>query len=329
MKTKGRKNRLGAGHRGTAEALLVKTKSIIVIVAFGLALIVLLPKIGSFHSSFEYLRGAQRWLVLLSVVLSASTFVFAALSYRSLSYVRVRYSGLLLIQLANSFVSKLAPAGTGGLALNARFLTKNGHTIAQAASVAVTNNIVGIGAHLSLLFLVFAHDNNSIRVLPLDGLSILPSAMVLTGIGAVILLAAAYFSKGLQKKALRFMQQLREQLSAHKQRPKNIIVSYISLVCLTLLFVGTLYACSYSLGVIISPLQALAVLTVGVAVGAATPTPGGIGGAEAGLVAGLAAFGIEASAAISVTLLYRLVTYWLPIVPGFIAFQYAVNKELV
>lgn len=49
------------------------------------------------------------------------------------------------------------------------------------------------------------------------------------------------------------------------------------------------------------------------------PTPGGLAGVEAGLVGGFMAYGVTATAAIAIALAFRLVTYWLPIVPGAIA----------
>jgi uncharacterized protein (TIRG00374 family) len=49
-------------------------------------------------------------------------------------------------------------------------------------------------------------------------------------------------------------------------------------------------------------------------------TPGGLGFVEAGLVGTLTLAGIPAAAALAATLLYRLVSYWLPIPAGGIAY---------
>jgi uncharacterized protein (TIRG00374 family) len=54
----------------------------------------------------------------------------------------------------------------------------------------------------------------------------------------------------------------------------------------------------------------------------AAPTPGGLGAIEAALVAGLTATGIQAEIAVSATLLFRLFTFWLPTIPGWLAFQH-------
>lgn len=63
----------------------------------------------------------------------------------------------------------------------------------------------------------------------------------------------------------------------------------------------------------------VAVLSIGALLGAAVPTPGGLGGVEAGILGGLIACGVPAAPALAATLLYRVMTYWLPIVPGIAA----------
>jgi undecaprenyl-diphosphatase len=58
----------------------------------------------------------------------------------------------------------------------------------------------------------------------------------------------------------------------------------------------------------------------GSALAAAAPTPGGLGAIEAGLIAGLTSAGQPAPAAVTAVLVFRLVTFWLPVVPGALSF---------
>jgi uncharacterized protein (TIRG00374 family) len=55
------------------------------------------------------------------------------------------------------------------------------------------------------------------------------------------------------------------------------------------------------------------------AVEALAPTPGGVGPFEAAAVAGMGTLGVAAGPAVAAVLTYRLITYWLPVVPGGIA----------
>jgi len=71
--------------------------------------------------------------------------------------------------------------------------------------------------------------------------------------------------------------------------------------------------------VVLSVPQTRAMLA-GNAVGSATPTPGGIGGVEAVMSAGLTAIGIPAHQAIPAVLIFRLATFWLPIPAGWVSY---------
>ena len=88
-------------------------------------------------------------------------------------------------------------------------------------------------------------------------------------------------------------------------------------VCYCLCLVSTVRAFS-SQGTVAT--IALVYLTTS-AIAAAAPTPGGLGAIEAAIAAGLTASGIDAASAVSATLMYRLWTFWIPTIPGWIAFN--------
>jgi uncharacterized protein (TIRG00374 family) len=60
-----------------------------------------------------------------------------------------------------------------------------------------------------------------------------------------------------------------------------------------------------------------------------SPTPGGLGAIEIALVAGLSQTGIPAAPALAAVLVYRLVSYWLPIVPGLLAYRWLRRRAAV
>ena len=63
------------------------------------------------------------------------------------------------------------------------------------------------------------------------------------------------------------------------------------------------------------------------AVAAAAPTPGGLGALEAAAIAGLVAAGMPNDIAVPSVFLFRLATFWLPILPGWVAFQYMERED--
>ena len=52
------------------------------------------------------------------------------------------------------------------------------------------------------------------------------------------------------------------------------------------------------------------------------PIPGGIGAVEAALVGSFTLVGVDSATATAGVLLYRLLTFWVPVLPGFYAFYW-------
>jgi uncharacterized protein (TIRG00374 family) len=72
-------------------------------------------------------------------------------------------------------------------------------------------------------------------------------------------------------------------------------------------------------GVNLPVTTAALVYLTGSAVATAAPTPGGVGATEAALLAGYTAVGVDPGGAFAAVLLFRLATFWLPILPGWLA----------
>ena len=106
------------------------------------------------------------------------------------------------------------------------------------------------------------------------------------------------------------------------QRPAKLAELLGGALLLDITFVSALYCACRAFGVQ-PPIAAVAVVYfAGAIIGSAVPTPGGLGGIEAAMSAGLTiAAGVDSSTAVSAVLLYRIMTYWLPIPAGYIALQ--------
>jgi undecaprenyl-diphosphatase len=71
------------------------------------------------------------------------------------------------------------------------------------------------------------------------------------------------------------------------------------------------------------------VYLIGSVISSAAPTPGGIGAVEAALIAGFTAAGMKADVALASVMLFRVTTFWLPLIPGWIAFQRLQHSDAV
>jgi uncharacterized protein (TIRG00374 family) len=57
------------------------------------------------------------------------------------------------------------------------------------------------------------------------------------------------------------------------------------------------------------------------------PIPGGVGVAEAGMTAGLTAIGVSSDVAVSAVLIYRLVSYYLPPLWGYVSLRWLTKHD--
>ncbi len=73
----------------------------------------------------------------------------------------------------------------------------------------------------------------------------------------------------------------------------------------------------------------LAVYVVGSTLGQLAPTPGGLGAVEAATVAGMTAIGVGPTAAVAAVLTSRALTFWLPALPGLVAFRLLQHYEVI
>ena len=95
----------------------------------------------------------------------------------------------------------------------------------------------------------------------------------------------------------------------------------------TFAYLTTLYFSTQAFGGGLPFATVGAVFLVGAAVGQAAPTPGGLGAMEAALIGGLTAAGMDSTIAVPAVFLYRLFTFWVPILPGWLSFQWMERND--
>ena len=111
--------------------------------------------------------------------------------------------------------------------------------------------------------------------------------------------------------------------------PLRLAISAGANLLLTAAYLVAFIAALRAVGVHPAILPAAVVYLAGNAVGSAAPTPGGIGGVEAVLAAGLTAIGIPALKAIPTVLLFRVATFWLPIPAGWVAYMLLRRRDIL
>ncbi len=293
-------------------------KQLLLLVLIAGAVYVLLPQFGSFRSSWALLEKAQAGYTLKAVVLTAATFAAGAATYCFLAFKPLRYGRTLAVQMAATFVNRLLPAGIGALGANYLYLRRQRHTAAQAGSVVAVNNLLGIIGHMLLLGVVLALVPGHVTT---AGTWRGPDADMIARVVAGIALAAALAFMLFGRRRLgRALKDFKAQLSTYRSRPLSLFGALMTSMTLTLCNTWCVYFCLKALGLHLSFAAVLLVFTLALGAGSAVPTPGGLGGFEAGLAVGFVGYGIDAAPALATALLYRLISYWLPLIFGAIAF---------
>ena len=113
------------------------------------------------------------------------------------------------------------------------------------------------------------------------------------------------------------------------QDPVRVVMLFGGSALLTLAYIGALAASVEAFGGGPGIVVIGAVYLAAAALAAAAPSPGGLGAIEAALVAGLGGVGLRAGPAVSAVLLYRLATYWLPVLPGWLSWRVLQRREYV
>ena len=278
------------------------------------ALYIILPQIGIFKNSLIHLAGVNFCFLALALVLQVATNVFAAINYCLLAKHKLKYFRTLLIMLAGNFVNRLLPAGIGGIGINYAYLKANKHTSAQSASVVAVNNLIGGVGNLLLVAAIFLIFRGSLVHLNTDGIHAPANwkYIVLAVIIMVLIIALSRFRHKISRGAVVFIEQVLE----YRKQPLKLVLTLISSILLTLSNVLCLYYSALAINVHLSLAIMVVVLTVGVAFGTATPTPGGLGGIDAALVVALVAYSVPVAMALTVTLLFRLISCWIPVIVG-------------
>ncbi|MBD5785729.1 flippase-like domain-containing protein [Cellulosimicrobium terreum] len=267
---------------------------------------------------------ANPWWAVASFALGILTWVGAALTFVAFSPKKIPMIRATLTQAAGSFVALAAPAGIGPAALNLRMLTKRGVptpvAVATVALVQVSQFVVTI-----LILVVLSIFTGR------GGLVQLPSTTVLLAIGGVAVAVLATLlipavRNWVLAKIRPTIQQVWPRLSEMLGQPGRLAVGLAGNVIMTLGYVAAFDAALAAFGQELSLVDVAVIYLVGNAAGAAVPTPGGLGAIEAALIFGLSAAGIPAALATSVTVLFRVATYWARIPIGWVAMRFLQRK---
>lgn len=294
------------------------------IVATILAVIFVYWQREAILKGFEQIKNANPVWLLVGIMAQMSSVVAAATVYYQIALKKTKFFNLFIAQTASLFTSRVTPASVGGIATMGKVLSNSGHKVVELSAVISTNAIVTFMGNVTITLLALIISGRSI----MDGFKI-PKIIFLIPIFLIIALAIVYLMKSLRQKVVSFVTELLQTLKLYEHRKKRLLLGFLAGLVTTLGYMVALWAAGMSMGVNLSVLAVIVTVSLGTLGASATPLPGGVVGAEATLALTMTQFGVSADQAIAIAFTYRFITYWLPILPGYIATQYALRSKIL
>ena len=239
------------------------------------------------------------------------TYIGAAIGQMGAVAHRLAVVRTTAVQVASSYVNRLTAGNVGALGINVRYLVNAGIDRAEAIAAVALNTVVGAIVHalglVVALAVVSTSEVGDVR---------LPSGWrVLTGVALVLAAMGIVLWSPLGRRRL-VPPTIHAVRSLGEVSPGKAVELFGGSLILTGSYALALATSLEAFGADASLAQVVAVYLGGAAIAAASPTPGGLGAMEAALVAGLTVVGVAPGPAIAGVLVFRLLTYWLPILPG-------------
>jgi uncharacterized membrane protein YbhN (UPF0104 family) len=303
----------------------IRPRALVTLVASVAAIYLLAGELAR-ASPRSVLQSADwRWGVA-ALALSAVTYVGAALSLSGFVSERLNFLRTLLVQLASSFVTLVTPAAVGGAALNVRYLQRRKIPASVAVASVGVSQVVAFVLHI-LLLVVFAAiagtGTKSPITPPTWAYFVLAGLVVLAG----VVLAVPAGRRLVRARLSPTFGQLLPRLLEVAQHPRKLAESIGGALLLSLAYILCLAACVAAFGRSVPFAKIGFVYLTGSAIGSIIPTPGGLGAVEAALTAGLTAAGVPGAVAVSAVLLFRLLTFWLPVPFGWAALNFLEHQQ--
>ena len=258
------------------------------------------------------------WLVA-AVVLLALTYVVAAAETlgftEGLWAGRGTFGGVLTAAVASSFTGRMLPEfGPDGLTVHQ--LVRAGVGPREAVGRMAVLDVLAVGAH-GLLVFVFGFA--ALVVAPEWGSGLERGWLVWLVVGALVVTGLVTAPRRYRNRVIRPDREAVETLRSAD--PLLMLPSAIAAVVLALVNGIVVLALVNGFGGSGSWVTILAAsLVAGVAVVVA-PTPDGVGLVEPVLALGLIASGVDAGPAVAAVLIWRLLGFWVPMLPGWLAYR--------
>jgi uncharacterized membrane protein YbhN (UPF0104 family) len=307
----------------------IPVRQILCLLPLALVLVVAVRHRSVLVEGFAHLATAQwPWLVA-AVCATCLTWVAAAVTRQGSLVERLPALRLLATQFAAGAANHLLPTGLGASAVNLRFMTVCGVSLARSSAALALYLLAESIARVGLLLALLVAFPGALRLGAL-----LPDravAPLLITVAAVVCVAVAVLLlvRRLRTAVFGFVHTALSEARSVHTRPTRVLALWGGSLAFPALQAAGLVMVGLALGLHVPVAHmVVAYLAATVAV-ALVPTPGGLGSVDAALVVALVAAGGPVAVATAVVLAYRIITLWLPLLPGALTLGALVRLKVI
>jgi uncharacterized protein (TIRG00374 family) len=304
----------------------------------------------SVRSGLQSLIEADGDWVLLAVVFTASVMMIGTVTQWGSMPVTPPLGRVFAVQFAATFANHLLPANSGGIAINVRFLQKYGVSKSAAVGAVGLNSLAGFLTHTVLLLIAVVAAPTTIGAVQdlemwpewssIRG-AVVGNVWAMVGVGvvlaALVMLTVFQFRPGglggrISAKTGRLWQRMVKELrglGSVLRHPGRAFALWVGSLSTPLLHAAVLFAVLRSIGAAIALGTVVVIYVVMSSIASFLPSPGGVGGLDVALVSGLYVVGVDNTVAVAAVLGYRLLTVWLPLLPGAVVFAVLLRKKII
>lgn len=278
---------------------------------------------------FGHLRAAEWPWLAVAAGATCLTWVAAAFTRQGAVVQRLPARRLLATQFAAGAANHLLPTGLGASAVNLRFMTVCGVPLARSSAALALYMLAEAVTRTGLLLALLIVFPDALHI---GGPVHAPAAgpLLLAATGAVcVAVAVLVLVRRLRTAVVSFLRTALCEARTVHTRPARAFALWGGSLAFPALQAAGLTAVGRALELPVPPAHmAVAYLAATLAV-AVVPTPGGLGSVEAALVVALVAAGGPVAVATAVVLAFRIITVWLPLLPGALALGALVRLKVI
>jgi len=304
-------------------------------IGFGVLAFFLLTLITSWSEISEAMKGIDwNWVAPIFIATFMGTFG-GAISLSGSVVRRIPLGEATVVMFGQSFLNRFTPMNAGGMAMRIRYLQKGGTDVTVAtAAIGLTSAASGVVQVLFIAFFFLWSSSDPASGVSTDGGGGVAGSIVVLVVIAVLVAAITIaltpkFRQWLWAFVRSTIGKIRHDFGELARMPSKIAALFGGAALGKLsTIVAFVFSCrAFDIDIAFAELGAIYLVATTIA--STVPTPGGVGAVEAALVLVLTNAGVPDATAWAAVLLFRLINYWFPTIPGYVALKISERRELV